>query len=57
MISSVWLVLSDFNHYSLIHLKEGNYYVQFENLCDEHPDCIDGSDETEGTYWFLISIL
>ena len=57
MISSVWLVFSDFNHYSLIHLKEGNYYVQFENLCDEHPDCIDGSDETEGTYWFLISIL
>ena len=32
-----------------MNFKEGDYYVQFENLCDDHADCIDGSDETEGT--------
>ena len=38
------------NQFVIMNFKEGNYYVQFENLCDDHADCIDGSDETEGTY-------
>ena len=35
-------------------LKDGTYYVLYENLCDEYEDCIDGSDETEGLWDFWI---